>query len=86
MLKVLLCAVFSVTSALRNVQLVTDEGEEAIKGGQKMANCHACLAVMEDVQISMKKPFEKVGCGPFTHELIIYACHACSFMPPCTHR
>ena len=50
-------------SALRNMDLITDAGEEVIKGGAPVANCHACLAVMEDLELAMQQPFEKVDIG-----------------------
>ena len=55
------CAMIWVASALRNMELVTDAGEEVI--GRQAANCLACLAVMESLELAMCAPFEKVDIG-----------------------
>ena len=55
-----LYALLPAALALRNIKIVTDDGEEVIKGGQRVANCYACLAVMQDIEFAMQQPFEKV--------------------------
>jgi len=50
-------------SGLRQLELITEEGKEAIEGGPKRLQCLACLAVMEDIQIAMDGPIQKVDEG-----------------------
>ncbi|KAL1521260.1 hypothetical protein AB1Y20_020930 [Prymnesium parvum] len=48
------------------MELETDAGKPVFNGGIAGADCNACLAVAEDLQLAMKQPFEKVDIGKDT--------------------
>ena len=58
-----LLLMFGPASCLRQLELITADGKEAVEGGPRHLQCLACLAVVEDIQLAMDGPIQRVDEG-----------------------